>query len=321
MPKISIIVPVFKAEKYISRCVDSILKQTFSDFELIFIDDGSPDNSGKICVDYASKDKRIIVIRQENRGVSAARQKGLDTAMGEYIIHADPDDWVEPDWLEKLYKKIKEDNSDIVICDFERVYANKKVHYVQRPSSLHKENIIKDMLNQRIWGSTWNKLVRKECFSHYGISFNPNMNLWEDLYVMCLLIANGAKVSYIPEVLYHYDSIINENSIVMHRNDSHIQSVMIFVEELSPTLSEKMYEDCWFHVKSKVKEWIFITKSRRYDIKNTYKEINERYVREARKMPLSSIKRGVAICLQTNSQIGHFVYSSVKWIKSFLRVR
>ena len=95
MPKVSIIVPVYKAEKYLNRCVDSILAQTFTDFELLLIDDGSPDRSGEICDEYAKKDSRIRVIHKENGGVSSARQRGLDESIGEYTIHADPDDWVE----------------------------------------------------------------------------------------------------------------------------------------------------------------------------------------------------------------------------------
>lgn len=318
-PAISVIVPVYLAESYLSRCVESILKQSFCDFELILVDDGSPDESGKVCESYAIKDSRVKVIHQDNKGVSSARQRGLEEARGEFVIHADPDDWVEPDWLEKLYKKIKEDNTDIVICDFDRIYADKKVHYVQCPTSLNNDDIIEDMLNQIIWGATWNKLIRKECFNRYGVSFHPEMNLWEDLYVMCLLIAKGAKVSYIPDVLYHYDSVINKNGIVMHRKESHIRSVIIFIEKLSPILADKRFDDGWFHVKSIVKEWIFITKSRRYDIKNTYKEINGRYVQEASKWPLTSTKRGVAMCLQTNSTIGHFVCLSARWIKKIIK--
>ena len=318
-PAISVIVPVYLAESYLSRCVESILKQSFCDFELILVDDGSPDESGKVCDSYAIKDSRVKVIHQDNKGVSSARQRGLEEARGEFVIHADPDDWVEPDWLEKLYKKIKEDNTDIVICDFDRIYADKKVHYVQRPTSLQNEDILEDMLNEKIWGPTWNILIRKECFNRYGVSFHPKMNLWEDLYVMCLLIAKGAKVSYIPDVLYHYDSVINKTGIVMHRKESHIRSVIIFIEKLSPILADKRFDDGWFHVKSIVKEWIFITKSRRYDIKNTYKEINGRYVHEASKWPLTSTKRGVAMCLQTNSTIGHFVCLSARWIKKIIK--
>lgn len=105
MPKISVIVPVYKAEKYLRKCVDSILNQTFSNFELILVDDGSPDQSGQICDEYAGKDKRINVIHKKNDGVSAARQSGLDASSGDYVIHADPDDWVEPQMLKELYAK------------------------------------------------------------------------------------------------------------------------------------------------------------------------------------------------------------------------
>ena len=118
MPAISIICPVYSAEKYIHRCLDSILAQTFTDFELLMIDDGSPDNSGKICDEYAEKDSRIRVFHKENGGVASARQIGLDNAIGDYTIHIDPDDWVDPNMLEELYAKAKEADADIVICDY-----------------------------------------------------------------------------------------------------------------------------------------------------------------------------------------------------------
>ena len=318
-PTISIIVPIYLAETYLSRCVESILKQSFSDYELILVDDGSPDDSGKVCDFYANKDSRVKAIHQDNKGVSSARQRGLDEAQGEYVIHADPDDWVEPDWLEKLYIKTKEDHSDIAMCDFERILADQKVHYVQRPTSFQNEDILEDLLNQKIWGCTWNKLVRRECFKRYGISFHPKMNIWEDLYVMCLLVANGAKVSYVPWILYHYDSTINENSILMHCKESHIQSSILFVESLSPVLSDKRFDNGWYRVKSIVKVRIFLTKNSGYDIKETFHEINERYIREASKMPVSSINRGVAICLQTNSTIGHFVYLLIRWLRKIIK--
>ena len=118
MPKISVIVPVYKAEKYIRRCVDSILAQTFTDFELLLVDDGSPDNSGAICDEYAARDSRVKVFHKENGGVSSARQMGLDNSLGEYVIHADPDDWVEPDMLQELYSEAQQSGADMVICDF-----------------------------------------------------------------------------------------------------------------------------------------------------------------------------------------------------------
>lgn len=319
-PLISVIVPVYQAEGYLSRCLDSILSQTFTDYEVILVDDGSKDHGGKICDLYTEKDNRFRVIHKENEGVSIARQTGLDAAKGKYVIHADPDDWVEPDWLEILFNKIEEEKADIVICDFERIFAHKKIRYVQCPTSFQNDDVLEDMLLQKIWGSCCNKLVRRSFFLKYGIKFHPEMNLWEDLYVMCLLIANGAKILYVPEVLYHYDSTINANSFVRNLHESHIQSNMIFVDVLSPILSKEIFDDGWFHIKSNIKEKIFKTKSHKYNIKETYKEINERYIQEASKMPLSSRKRAVAICLQTNPLVGHFVYSSVKQMKKLMRL-
>ena len=110
MPKISVIVPIYNVEKYLRRCVDSILNQTFSDFELILVDDGSPDNCGKICDEYAVKDRRIVVIHQKNGGLSTARNAGIDWAFvnsnSQYLSFIDRDDWVHPDFLEFLYRAI-----------------------------------------------------------------------------------------------------------------------------------------------------------------------------------------------------------------------
>ena len=117
-PKISVIVPVYKAEKYLHRCVDSIIAQTFTDWELLLVDDGSPDKSGEICDGYSRHDGRIMVYHKNNGGVSTARQTGIDKAIGDYTIHVDPDDWIEPTMLEELYHKATDNNADMVICDF-----------------------------------------------------------------------------------------------------------------------------------------------------------------------------------------------------------
>lgn len=126
-PKISIISPVYNAERYIVKCLDSILVQTFQDWELILVDDGSSDKSGVICDEYAARDSRVIVIHKENGGVGAARQTGLDAVTGEYVIHADPDDWVEPTMLQELYAKAVAEAADVVICDY---YVDTKRHTI-----------------------------------------------------------------------------------------------------------------------------------------------------------------------------------------------
>ena len=122
---VSVIVPVYKVEKYLSKCLDSIVNQTYKNLEIILVDDGSPDNSGKICDEYAQKDSRIKVIHKENGGLSSARNAGLDIATGEYIAFADSDDSVHLDFVEKLYRAIKEENADIACCSVEDFIEDK----------------------------------------------------------------------------------------------------------------------------------------------------------------------------------------------------
>lgn len=154
-PKLSVIVPVYNAELTIRKCVDSLLAQTISDFEVVLVDDGSPDRCGSICDEYAQQDPRVKVIHQQNGGVSVARQTGIDNAIGEYTIHVDSDDWVEPTELEELYKKAKEDDADMVICDF---YENDDIYHKQEPSSLDSKVVLSELF-QQLHGSCCNKLV------------------------------------------------------------------------------------------------------------------------------------------------------------------
>lgn len=214
-PKVSVIVPVYKAENYLHRCVDSLLAQTFSDFEILLVDDGSPDRSGEICDEYAKKDSRVRVFHKENGGVSSARQCGIDNAEGEYTIHADPDDWVEANMLEELYGKAKEDDADMVICDFyeEYVSENKITYIKQKPSDLHHDIVLKEMF-QQLHGSCWNKLIHKACYNKYQIKFPLELQCNEDQYVNIALLKNNIHVTYLPKAFYHYIHGINENSLV-----------------------------------------------------------------------------------------------------------
>ena len=212
-PKISVIVPVYKAEKYLHRCVDSILAQTFTDFEVLLIDDGSPDRSGDICDEYAKKDSRVRVFHKENGGVSSARQCGIDNAQGEYTIHADPDDWVEPNMLEELYAKAKEDDADVVICDFYVNNADRQIYNKQEPSALDHETVLRELF-QQLHGSCWNKFVRRDCYIKNKVQFELGLSFCEDLYFHACLLKNARTISYLSKAFYHYDQIINTNSIV-----------------------------------------------------------------------------------------------------------
>ena len=123
-PLISVIVPVYKVEKYLHRCVDSILNQTYRNLEIILVDDGSPDNCGTICDEYAAKDSRIRVIHQENAGVSAARNAGLDACTGEYVAFVDSDDYIMPEMYETMLSALLEKNVDICVCQWQYEYAD-----------------------------------------------------------------------------------------------------------------------------------------------------------------------------------------------------
>lgn len=213
MPAISIIVPVYNAEKYIHKCIESILSQTFTDFELLLIDDGSLDNSGKICDEYANKDFRIKAFHKENGGVSSARQFGLDHACGEYLIHADPDDWVEPDMLENLYQCAKREDADMVICDFFVNIGSKEFYVAQKPKSLDSETVLCDLF-RKLHGSSSNKLIRRSCFIDYSISYPSDLSFCEDLFVNTSLLLHNIKVFYLDKAFFHYVKGINENSIV-----------------------------------------------------------------------------------------------------------
>ena len=125
MPEISVIVPVYKVEKYIHRCVDSILGQTFSDIQVILVDDGSPDTCGDICEEYARRDSRVRVIHKENGGLSDARNAGIPQADGKYIIFIDSDDFIEMDMLEYLYSNIRNANADMATCGCFDVYSDR----------------------------------------------------------------------------------------------------------------------------------------------------------------------------------------------------
>ena len=182
-PKISIIVAVYNVEKYLRRCIDSLLAQTFVDFEVVLIDDGSTDSSGWICDEYAERESRLRVFHQPNSGVASARQKGTDEARGRYSIHVDPDDWVKPTMLEEMYVEALEKNSDMVMCDYYEV-ANDKFNYkAQKPQLLAPGQIIKDILSGRLLGSLCNKLIKHELYEKYSIRFAPEINHCEDVLI------------------------------------------------------------------------------------------------------------------------------------------
>lgn len=202
--ELSIIVPIYNVEKYLPKCLDSILAQTFTDFELILIDDGSPDNCGKIIDDYAEKDSRIVVIHQVNKGVSAARNAGLRIAKGKYVGFVDPDDYISPDMYKKLISAIEKCGSDISCCGFCSVNPYGKLTFVETnlPKMLSNHEFLNCVFRipRTIYASTVNKLFVRAKIEE---EFDENLSICEDWWFLFKYICNISTASYIDEGLYY----------------------------------------------------------------------------------------------------------------------
>lgn len=241
---ISVIVPVYKVEKYLKRCVDSILAQTYHNMEVILVDDGSPDNCGKICDQYAAQDSRIRVIHKENGGLSDARNVAIPLAKGDYIGFIDSDDWVSPYYVEHLYKAVAKCDADMGISWFENVFEGKNLQSkpeeeLTRYESLTVEECLKKMLYQNgVEFSAWGKLYKTEIFQDLRY---PVGKLYEDIPVTYEAVKRSKKISVIGNVDYFYfqraDSIQN-NAFNVRKMDGieHCQNMMKAVEMDFPKL-------------------------------------------------------------------------------------
>lgn len=173
-PFFSIIVPVYKVEEYLDQCITSVLEQTYGDFELILVDDGSPDNSGKICNVYAERDNRIIVIHQKNGGSSAARNSGIKKTQGQYILFLDGDDyWLHKDFLENLNLRLSKISSDVICFNYRKTYCHKVDDpYFKIPSKRTSEDGVEFLTKNQIWtASPCNKAIKAELFLLHDLFF------------------------------------------------------------------------------------------------------------------------------------------------------
>ena len=209
---ISIIVPVYKVEKYLEKCVNSILKQTYTNLEIILVDDGSPDKCGQLCDELAKIDDRIKVFHKENGGLSDARNYGVDRANGEYIGFVDSDDYIHECMYEELYKAIKKSGTSIAECGVTRVYKNTlRPHYEGEDYFLvlDREGYLKEYLeNKRLYGSAWCKLIHRDLAKK--IKF-PTGKIYEDAFYTLELLKTVDKYTLISGNYYYY--YIRENSI------------------------------------------------------------------------------------------------------------
>lgn len=245
MIRVSVIVPVYNAERYLERCVNSIFAQTFTDYELILVDDGSTDDSGKMCDDYAQSNPQVNVIHQTNQGVSAARQKGLDAANGQYVTFADPDDWVEPTMLEELLEVAINNDADVVVCDFKINSSELYGWYkCQNPQDLSSDSLLHQLISGKLHGFTWNKLYRSSCLRKYHITFPNGINYSEDLWFNCKLFLNqNVKVAYLNKAFYHYDYYSNSSGLSRKLSARSVKDYLSFIKFIHDELQEGEFKD------------------------------------------------------------------------------
>ncbi len=237
MPKISIIVPVYGVEKYIERSAVSILEQTNKNFEVIFVNDCSKDNSRKILFDVINRYKGTssfvsIIDHEVNKGISATRETGLKAASGEYILYVDSDDYIAPNMVELLLARANETNADIIYSDY---YDLKNGELIYQNQSLTVKDpllITASMLRSEIVWTPWNKVFKKELAIDHNIHWPVGINVGEDLVVMAKLFAYAKKIEYVNQALYIYNRD-NVNSYINSWSVSSCQQSIKAVETIN----------------------------------------------------------------------------------------
>ena len=236
---ISIIVPVYKVTPYLRQCVESIINQTYRDLEILLIDDGSPDECGEICEEYKNRDNRIRVFHTENRGLSAARNFGLQNAAGDCIGFVDPDDWIEPDMYAVLLRGLEE--ADISVCGYDS-----GAQRVQLTKAMYTgADSLKALIDEKFNNNVWNKLYRRKLFD--GVLFPEGKN-YEDVAVMHRIVDRASLVAVEPSVLYHYrirsESITKTYTAknLMDYADARLSRYNYFLDERPDLFAEKKEE-------------------------------------------------------------------------------
>jgi len=237
---ISIIIPVYKVEKYLEKCIQSVINQTYENLQIILVDDGSPDNCGKICDEYAKKDHRIEVIHKSNGGLSDARNKGLEMAKGEYIGFVDSDDYIEADMYEVLYNLLKQYNADVSICNFYTV-SQGKISIKNADNGINDYNrieILKEiLLDRNIQSYAWNKLYKKELFDEIKY---PIGKKYEDIGTTFYLLEKCNKIVVTGKSEYYY--INRQDSIVNNVTESTITDYIELIMQRYDYIEENIKE-------------------------------------------------------------------------------
>ena len=307
MAEVSIIVPVYQVEKYIRQCVDSILAQTFTDFELILVDDGSKDRSGQICDEYAAMDRRVKVIHKENGGLSDARNRGMDQAAGNYFMFIDSDDYIAPTMLECLYKNILIEDADLAICNFLYLFENdrkKDFSTSMKSEVLCAKEIFYNRKNERcygIWTVAWNKLYKKETFGEVRFRFGKyhEDEFWaNDIYQLDI------KIVTIPECLYYYrqrdNSIMGKKSAARNLDIIEALQERIYIYLKKPEYADQVYKVLVFSLEYLEESKRLITNEAERKKYIQAEKLTKDIVNQLKKRKLSTIQKVSLVFLGIN---------------------
>lgn len=235
---------IYNSSSTVGRMIESIQAQTMIDWELIAVNDGSTDNSLEIIKKYATEDPRIIIINKNNGGVASARQVGIEQMRGEYSIHADSDDWIEPDMLKEMYETAKLNNADMVVADYFVDHANGKQDIIkQKTESLAPHDFLYAMYTGKLFGGLWHKLIKTECYQKSGAHFISNINYCEDLLLLTQILSRiDMKIVSLNKPYYHY--ILTEKSLTRSITRQGYENFKNFTETFPQYIpDEKRFED------------------------------------------------------------------------------
>ncbi len=265
--KVSVVIPVYKVEKYIQKCLESVINQTLREIEIIAIDDGSPDNCGVILNNYADKDERIKVIHKDNEGVSKARNNGIDCSNGKYLYIMDSDDYLEIDALEKMYVCAEKDDADVVIADHYFFYGDneeiqEKKHFFSKEFCINDKQTIVEIINMVLYpmyspfptkentglglAAPWTKLVKRELIYNNHLYFDhETKGIFDDGLFALNVFSCANSVSYIRENIYHYRQI--PTSLMRGYNTKRIEINEIIFSKINSissliSVNEEFYE-------------------------------------------------------------------------------
>lgn len=248
---ISIIVPVYNVEDYLCECVNSILEQSYTELEIILVDDGSTDLCPAMCDEYAKMDRRVKTIHKQNGGLADARNAGLRIATGEYIGYVDSDDYIHPRMYEWLYESIQESHAEIAICRFQPFSERAEEYHGKMPNQkcFTRDEILDAYINenteQLITPSVWSKLFKRECIE--GLSF-PVGKLCEDIVYTTKAFYNANKVSYLEAELYYYrqrvGSIMNNSSVLARRIKEELEQYNIRLSFIQKNNNAELIQAC-----------------------------------------------------------------------------